>query len=102
MFSLARTQENLQMLLPQRRYGLANCATTTLYELECMMYISGLSVYQWFSNHRSLRLKCGRSYYNRFKHSQSPVNLFTGGREALSIGIRRFSLAICKSHFSMR
>ena len=44
MFSLARTQENLQMHLPQRRYGLANCATTTLYELECMMvflYISG-------------------------------------------------------------
>ena len=37
MFSLARTQENLQMHLPQRRYGLANCATTTLYELECMM-----------------------------------------------------------------
>ena len=40
MFCLARTQENLQMQvphLPQRRYGLANCATTTLYELECMM-----------------------------------------------------------------
>ena len=40
MFSLARIQENLQRQvphLPQRRYGLANCATITLYELECMM-----------------------------------------------------------------
>ena len=37
MFFLARTQENLQMHLPQRKYDLANCATTTLYELECMM-----------------------------------------------------------------
>ena len=46
MFSLARIQENLRRQvphLPQRRYGLTNCATTTLYKLvhDGLLYISG-------------------------------------------------------------